>query len=145
MAEGKIDALGDAVIGFIEAGHTQRAAAALTGIPPERISDWLAKGQSDIADGKLSTPYAKFVTRMAQAKGRAQSKVENALYAAAIRGNVTAMLAWLRARATKDWSEKQTIRVEGQVGVTQSLEASSDSELRQMVAEAMDTATKFLQ
>lgn len=138
----KFEAVSDAVLGFIELGHTQRAAAALSGVTPEAVSAWLTKGKRAIAAGNHSDKYAKFVVKYTLARGQAQAKMENALFAAGIRGNVTAAIAWLRARASDDWSEKATVRVEG--GVVHDLSGKTDSELRQMMVEAVEQAKGFM-
>lgn len=48
-------------------------------------------------------------------------QVENALYKAAMEGNTTAQIFWLKNRRRNDWRDKQELEVSGEVGITDAL------------------------
>jgi hypothetical protein len=140
----KFDAVSDAFVGFVEKGHTFRAAAALCGVSQDSVDRWLHKGRTDIMDGRENTPHAKFVKRVAMAKGRAQAVVEDALFGAAKRGNVSAMMRWLSTQARSDWGEKIVVQTTATPGGPQLSEAS-DEELRKLANDMLDAAERFLE
>lgn len=142
--EAKFDSASDAIVGFLEQGHTRNAASALAGVSKSSVQDWFNLGKADIAAGKMSTKYARFVTEATAAMGRAQGAVENALYAAAVRGNVGACVAWLRQRAPDDWSDTQRVVISGSVGVSETFTETPDEELRGIVKDSLEAATRLM-
>lgn len=50
-------------------------------------------------------------------KDYADTQVENALYKAAMEGNTTAQIFWLKNRRRSDWRDKQELEVSGEVGI----------------------------
>ncbi len=62
--------------------------------------DWLARGR----DGEQ--PYADFLDRVTEARGKSERKVVDALMTKITEGNVPAMMFWLQQRAPEDWNQK---------------------------------------
>ncbi len=83
-----------------------------------RIQGWAMDGLSDeqIATEKMGIAYSTFrewkkkypalLAALKKSKEVADRKVENALYEAALSGNVTAMIFWLKNRKPKEWKDK---------------------------------------
>ncbi len=57
-----------------------------------------------------------FAEAVSEAESDAIGKVENALFEAAISGNVTAIQVYLYNRAPKRWTDKRNIRLAGEGG-----------------------------
>lgn len=54
-------------------------------------------------------------------KDYADTQVENALYKAAMEGNTTAQIFWLKNRRRDNWRDKQDVEVSGEVGIVDAM------------------------
>ena len=82
-----------------------------------RIQGWARDGLTDEQIAKnmgisYSTlrvwrdKYSALSVALKESKDVADRNVENALYEAALKGNITAQIFWLKNRKPKDWREK---------------------------------------
>ncbi len=81
--------------------------------------------------------YPEFAVLEEEAEYSAHGKVEDALYQAAISGNVVACFSWLQNRVPERWQDKRLVRNEftGANGGPIELRAVSDEELGRRIAE----------
>ncbi len=86
--------LGDRIIAAIRDGATQRGAAKKCGITAESLSIWKKK-------------FPEFGEAVERAQGDAQVLAEQSLLRIAARGNVTALMFFLKNRYPSEWQELQ--------------------------------------
>lgn len=86
--------IADRIVAAIKDGSTQKAAAKMNGITPESLSIWKSK-------------YSEFGEAVERAQGCAQVLAEQSLLRIAARGNVTALMFYLRNRHPSEWQELQ--------------------------------------
>ena len=83
-----------------------------------RLQGWARDGLTDEQIAKnmgvsVATLYnwkrdhLEILEALKESKEVADRNVENALYEAALKGNITAQIFWLKNRKPKDWREKQ--------------------------------------
>lgn len=87
-----------------KAGLTMEQIAQNMGIQRMTLYNWMHK-------------YPKLEEQLKISKEEADMNVENALYKAAINGNVTAQIFWLKNRKREEWGEKRedkqdTVKIE---------------------------------
>lgn len=87
----------------ISNGHTRGYAATLVGVHRSTIVDHM----------KANKEFAEAVS---EAETDAIAKIENALYEAAVSGNVTAIQVFLYNRDPKRWSDRRNIQLAGEGG-----------------------------
>lgn len=82
-------------------------------------NDLLAKkmGISEATLYNWKNTYAEFLEVLKADKDYADTQVENALYKAAMEGNTTAQIFWLKNRRRLSWRDKQELEVSGEVGI----------------------------
>ena len=93
----------DEYLELLRQGHTRGLAVSLVGIHRATVSTHMKK----------DTVFAEAVS---EAESDAIGKVENALFEAAISGNVTAIQVYLYNRDPKRWTDKRNIRLAGEGG-----------------------------
>lgn len=103
----------DKIVRLVAEGYTVNAAAGKIGVYPTTVTTWQRKGREAIAKGDLDSEYAVFVADIEKNRVVACSNVENALYNAAISGNVSACIKYLSCRMPDVWNEKRVLEVQG--------------------------------
>ncbi len=93
----------DEYLGLLRQGHTRGLAASLVGIHRATASIHMKK----------DTGFAEAVS---EAESDAVGKVENALFEAAISGNVTAIQVYLYNRNPERWADRRSVRLAGEGG-----------------------------
>ena len=83
------------------------------GLTEEQIARNLGISYSTFKDYK--NKHSALLTALKKGKEVVDYEVENALYKAAINGNVTAMIFWLKNRKPNVWRDKQEIEHSGNV------------------------------
>lgn len=96
------------ITGWSRRGLTMEEIAEKMDIKRSTLYEWM-KLSSDISD------------TIKKGKDRADAAVENALFTAALNGNVTAMIYYLKTRMPEYWSEKVEHKVEAEVEQTSRL------------------------
>lgn len=87
----------------IQRGAPRSTAAHLAGLDSRRIREWIARGEGR-AKRPPSPEYTRFARLVEQAEAAAEFAISDALFRKAQKGDVPAMLAWLRARHPENWS-----------------------------------------
>jgi transposase len=96
------------------------------------LSGWVRNGLANDQLAKnmeisLSTFYkwqndsSEFSELLKRDKDYADTHVENALYKAAMEGNTTAQIFWLKNRRRNNWKDKQDVEVSGEVGIVDAM------------------------
>ena len=106
----KFDQLAPKVVQLLRQGYTMTTAAARVGIQPRTITAWRKKGKEEFATGREGK-FAKFWDESEQARIYACSLVENALFSAAMNGNVSAMIRYLECRMPDIWNAKRALEI----------------------------------
>jgi len=106
----RFDECRDQVVALVRQGYTFTTAAARVGISPRVITDWRRMGKEEMASGK-EDKYAKFWCDLEEARIFACSLVENALFGAALGGNVSAQIRWLECRMPEVWNAKRVMEI----------------------------------
>lgn len=140
----------DDLVRALRQGYTISTAAVKCGVKARTVTDWRNRGKLDIVEGKFDTDYAKFYEDSEDARLYACSLVENALFSAAMGGNVSAMIRYLECRMPDVWNAKRVMEINTntthQLQVSASIDVSgaSDEQLREnirKIAEAMCMTT----
>ena len=90
-------------LGLLRQGHTRGLAASLVGIHRATVSIHMKKDSG-------------FAEAVSEAESDAVGKVENALFEAAISGNVTAIQVYLYNRNSERWADRRSVRLAGEGG-----------------------------
>jgi len=93
----------DAYLELLKQGHTRGLAASLVGIHRATVSIHMKKDKG-------------FAEAVSEAESDAIGKVENALFEAAISGNVTAIQVYLYNRNPERWADRRSVRLAGEGG-----------------------------
>ncbi len=93
----------DEYLALLRQGHTRGLAASLVGIHRATVSIHMKKDSG-------------FAEAVSEAESDAIGKVENALFEAAISGNVTAIQVYLYNREPERWADRRNIRLAGEGG-----------------------------
>lgn len=104
------DEVSDKIIAFVRQGYTFTTASARVGLNPRTITEWRRRGKEEMARGQEGK-YAKFWCELEEARIFACSLVENALFSAAINGNVSAMIRYLECRMPDVWNAKRVMEI----------------------------------
>lgn len=140
----------DDLVRALRQGYTISTAAVRCGVKARTVTDWRNRGKLDIVEGHFDTDYAKFYEATEDARLYACSMVENALFSAAMNGNVSAMIRYLECRMPDVWNAKRVMEINTtnvhQLQVSTSIDVSgaSDQQLREnikKIAEAMCMTT----
>lgn len=130
----------DKVVALVRQGYTFTTAAAKVGVQPATVTAWRRKGKEEMARGEEGA-YAKFWMDLEEARIYACSLVENALFSAAVGGNVSAMIRYLECRMPEVWNAKRVMEInveaKQQLDINYHMDVSgmSDSELRSKIKE----------
>ena len=89
----------DAYLDLLREGTRRGQAAHQVGVDPSTVQRHMAR-------------YPQFAKELSQAEMLADDEVENALYTAAISGNVTACQVWLYNRRPEAWADRRNLRAE---------------------------------
>jgi hypothetical protein len=93
----------DEYLALLRQGHTRGLAASLVGIHRATVSIHMNKDRG-------------FAEAVSEAESDAIGKVENALFEAAISGNVTAIQVYLYNRNPERWADKRSVRLASEGG-----------------------------
>ncbi len=93
----------DEYLALLRQGHTRGLAASLVGIHRATVSTHMKKDN-------------EFADAVSEAESDAIGKVENALFEAAISGNVTAIQVYLYNRNPERWADRRSVRLAGEGG-----------------------------
>jgi len=93
----------DEYLELLRQGHTRGHAASLVGIHRATVGIHMKKDRG-------------FAEAVSEAESDAIGKVENALFEAAISGNVTAIQVYLYNRNPERWSDRRSVRLAGEGG-----------------------------
>lgn len=77
---------------------------ARNGLTNEQIASNMSIGITTLWEWRKKSP--KIANALKIGKDEADIQVENALYKAALEGNTTAMIFWLKNRRSKEWRDK---------------------------------------
>lgn len=77
---------------------------ARNGLTNEQIASNMSIGITTLWEWRKKSP--KIANSLKIGKDEADIQVENALYKAALEGNTTAMIFWLKNRRSKEWRDK---------------------------------------
>lgn len=77
---------------------------ARNGLTNEQIASNMSIGITTLWEWRKKSP--KIANALKIGKDEADTQVENALYKAALEGNTTAMIFWLKNRRSKEWRDK---------------------------------------
>ena len=77
---------------------------ARNGLTNEQIASNMGIGITTLWEWRKKSP--KIANALKIGKDEADIQVENALYKAALEGNTTAMIFWLKNRRSKEWRDK---------------------------------------
>lgn len=99
--------------GWARNGLTNDQIAENMHIDRSTLYDWLNK-------------YPDFADLIKEDKDYADTQVENALYKAALEGNTTAQIFWLKNRRRKEWKDKQELEVSGELGIADVIRRSRE-------------------
>lgn len=109
------DAKKEQYLDLLRQGHTRGLAASLVGIHRATVSIHMSKDKA----------FAKAVS---EAESDAVGKVENALFEAAVSGNVTAMQVYLYNRNPERWADRRNVRIGGEGGQPMKMEIIVETE-----------------
>lgn len=113
----------------------------------KRIKGWVRDGLANeqiaknmgIAESTLyewQKKYSELSEALKETKEIIDYEVENALYIAALNGNVTAQIFWLKNRRPDKWREKQDIGITGEVKTENPFVGLTTEELKKLIANA---------
>jgi hypothetical protein len=74
-------------------------------------------GISKVTFYEWRNKFPNFANLIKEDKEYCDNQVENALYKAAMEGNTTAQIFWLKNRRRLSWRDKQELEVSGEVGI----------------------------
>ena len=94
--------------GWVRRGLTNEELAEKMGISVATLYNW-----------KKSN--VEFLEVLKEDRDFCDDNVENALYRAALDGNVTAQIFYLKNRRRKEWKDKQDVEVSGEVGIVDAM------------------------
>ena len=94
--------------GWARNGLTNEQIAANMGISKVTFYEWRNK-------------FPNFANLIKEDKEYCDNQVENALYKAAMEGNTTAQIFWLKNRRRLSWRDKQELEVSGEVGIGEAI------------------------
>ena len=89
----------DEYLGLLREGTRRGQAAHHVGVNPSTVQRHMQR-------------YPSFTEEVSQAEMLANEEVENALYTAAVSGNVTACQVWLYNRLPDTWADRRNIKAE---------------------------------
>lgn len=81
-------------------------------------------GVSKVGLDKYLQRHPLVKERADDARKIADDRVQSALYKAAVNGNVTAMIFWLKNRQPKEWRDRREIEMSGAGDVADAIEAA---------------------
>jgi hypothetical protein len=88
---------------------------ARNGLTNEQIAQNM--GISKVTFYEWRNKFPNFANLIKEDKEYCDNQVENALYKAAMEGNTTAQIFWLKNRRRLSWRDKQELEVSGEVGI----------------------------
>lgn len=94
------DLVSKRVVDALNAGVSLVGAASAARISRASLMEWLARGRTG------EQPFANFLDRVTEARGKAERKVVDALMIKIREGNVPACIFWLQQRAPDEWNQK---------------------------------------
>ena len=109
------------------------SAWARDGLIDEQIANNMGISRSTLNEWKKK--YSDISDALKRGKEVVDIEVENALYKAAIEGNITAIIFWLKNRKPEKWRDKQQVEMSGEVKRTNPFEGLTTNELKKLVGD----------
>ena len=106
-----------------EEGLTRIKGWAMDGLTDKQIAQNMGISLSTFCDWK--NKHSEFSESLKETKDVADRNVENALYQAALSGNTTAMIFWLKNRKPDKWREKREEETEDKT-ITVTIKGAED-------------------
>ncbi len=88
---------------------------ARNGLTNDQLAECM--GISETTLYKWKAENTEFAELLKANKDYADTQVENALYKAAMEGNTTAQIFWLKNRRRDNWRDKQDVEVSGDISI----------------------------
>jgi hypothetical protein len=79
--------------------------------------------------------YPQISQSLKKGKEVVDYEVENALYRAALDGNITAIIFWLKNRQPQKWRDKQQVEMSGELKHINPFEGLTTNELKKLVGD----------
>lgn len=109
------------------------SAWARDGLTDEQIADNMGVSRSTLNEWKKK--YPDISDTLKRGKEVVDIEVENALYRAALDGNITAIIFWLKNRQPQKWRDKQQVEMSGELKHTNPFEGLTTNELKKLVGD----------
>lgn len=109
------------------------SAWARDGLTDEQIADNMGVSRSTLNEWKKK--YPDISDTLKRGKEVVDIEVENALYRAALDGNITAIIFWLKNRQPQKWRDKQQVEMSGELKHINPFEGLTTNELKKLVGD----------
>ena len=109
------------------------SAWARDGLTDEQIADNMGVSRSTLNEWKKK--YPDISDTLKRGKEVVDIEVENALYRAALDGNITAIIFWLKNRQPQKWRDKQQVKMSGELKHINPFEGLTTNELKKLVGD----------
>ena len=109
------------------------SAWARDGLTDEQIADNMGVSRSTLNEWKKK--YPDISDTLKRGKEVVDIEVENALYRAALDGNITAIIFWLKNRQPQKWRDKQQVEMSGELKHINPFEELTTNELKKLVGD----------
>lgn len=109
------------------------SAWARDGLTDEQIAENMGVSRSTLNEWKKK--YPDISDTLKRGKEVVDIEVENALYRAALDGNTTAIIFWLKNRQPQKWRDKQQVEMSGELKHTNPFEGLTTNELKKLVGD----------
>jgi len=97
---------------------------ARNGLTNAQLAENMGISEATLYNWKNSN--VEFLEVLKEDKDYADTQVENALYKAAMEGNTTAQIFWLKNRRRNSWRDKQDLEVTGELGIADVIKQSRE-------------------
>ncbi len=109
------------------------SAWARDGLTDEQIAENMGVSRSTLNEWKKK--YPDISDTLKRGKEVVDIEVENALYRAALDGNTTAIIFWLKNRQPQKWRDKQQVEMSGELKHINPFEGLTTNELKKLVGD----------
>ena len=109
------------------------SAWARDGLTDDQIANNMGISRSTLSEWKRKFPDISDALK--KSKAVVDIEVENALYQAAIDGNMTAIIFWLKNRKPEKWRDRQQVEMSGEVGRGNPFEGLTTEELKKLAGD----------
>ncbi len=109
------------------------SAWARDGLTDDQIANNMGISRSTLSEWKRKFPDISDALK--KSKAVVDIEVENALYQAALDGNMTAIIFWLKNRKPEKWRDRQQVEMSGEVGRGNPFEGLTTEELKKLTGD----------